>query len=54
MVSYPSLAEDDVRIGRRVDVDVGTTNDEDGVFLASNRHLSNTAHRLQPYTCYMI
>jgi len=48
--SYSRFAEDDVSLARRVDVDVGTTDDEDGVLLASDGHLSDASHRLQSYT----
>jgi len=48
--SYSSFAEDDVRLAGRVDVDVGTTDDEHGVLLASDSHLSHARHRLQPCT----
>ena len=47
--SYSSFAEDNVSIRRRVDVDVRTTDDKNGVLLTSNGHLCHSVHRLQSY-----
>jgi len=47
--AYSGLAEDDVGVSGGADVDVRTTDDEDGALLAPDRHLSHPRHLLQ--TC---
>jgi len=49
-VTHSRFSEDDVRLAGGTDIDVRTTDDEHGVLLASDGHLSNAVHRLQSLT----